>query len=97
MSIISQADEAQAAYEAAIAAAGSLPHHPPPYRQTVSAVRNDLQGNPVSVIVGAVGYNAATQKALLETTDSEGKTTGVVSFDVDCVEAFSAALLALKG
>jgi hypothetical protein len=96
VSIISVENAKQSAYLAKLAEAETLPHQPPEYRQLVQATRNDLQGVPMQVVVGAVVYNAVSKKVRLETTDSVGAVTGSVAFDEDCVERFSEALLALK-
>lgn len=96
MSIISQENAKQAAYVAKLAEAEALPHQPPEYRQVIQATRNDLQGNPAQITVGAIAYNAAAKKLRLETTDSTGAVTGSISFEEDCLDKFSEALLGMK-
>jgi hypothetical protein len=96
MSVIATENAKQAAYNAAVTAAQALPHQPPSYRKTVSVTRNDLQGSPATVVVGAVGYNAVTQKIVLETISSSGDVTGSIAFEADAIDAFSQALLELK-
>jgi hypothetical protein len=96
MSIIDQENAKQAAYNAKLAEAAALPHQPPEYRQLIHATRNDLQGSPAQITVGAVVYNATSRKLRLETTDLDGAVTGGIVLDEDCIEPFSAALLALR-
>jgi hypothetical protein len=96
MSVITNADAQQAAYENAVAAAEALPHQPPIYRQSVIVTRNDLQGNPTQAMVGAVVYDAQRKKIKLETTNDSGGVTGSVELEIDCVDAFFAALQALR-
>jgi hypothetical protein len=96
MSVISNLNAQQAAYLAAIAAANELPHHPPPHRQMVTVTRNDLNGNPTQVTVGAVTYSAVSMKAGIEVMSASGEVTAIAEIDVDAVEAFTTALAALS-
>jgi hypothetical protein len=95
MSIISSIDAAQAAYQAALAAAELLPHQPPAYKQDVQVTRNDLQGNPVTSVIGAVTYDATRTQVGLETISASGARTGSISLEADTIAAFTAALQAL--
>jgi hypothetical protein len=95
MNVIDRENAKQAAYVAKLAEAEALPHQPPEYRALVRATRNDLQGSPAQITVGAVAYNAVSKKARLETLDLAGEITGSVLFDTDCVEHFAAALRTL--
>jgi hypothetical protein len=96
VSIIDQENAKQAAYVAKLAEAEALPHQPPAYRRIIQVTRNDLQGNPMQITVGAIAYDAAGKKLRLETTDSTGAVTGAIVFEEDCLDKFSEALLSMK-
>jgi hypothetical protein len=96
MNIIESENARQAAYLAKLAEAEALPHQPPAYRQLIHVTRNDLQGSPMQIVAGAIVYDAASKTMRLETTDSVGAVTGSISFEEDCIDKFSDALLSLK-